>query len=79
MAGLPREALLDHALDYAERLASSVAASSLRETRRMVYLDLHRDIGTSVSESLRLLDEMMGSDDYREGVRALVEKRPPNF
>lgn len=78
-AVLPREVLLDHALDYAERLASSVAPSSLRETRRMVYLDLHRDVGTSVSESLRLLDEMMGSDDYREGVRALVEKRPPDF
>jgi enoyl-CoA hydratase/carnithine racemase len=71
--------LLDHVLDYAARLASNVAPSSLRETRRQVYLDLHRDIGTSVSESLRLLNEMMGSDDYRQGVEALVEKRPPNF
>jgi enoyl-CoA hydratase/carnithine racemase len=76
---LPRDQLLEHVLDYAEQLASNVAAASLRETRRQVYLDLHRDIGTSVSESLRLLDEMMGSDEYRQGVKALTEKRPPGF
>lgn len=76
---VPRDELLDHVLDYAERLAASVAPTSLAETRRQVYLDLHRDVGTSVSESLRLLNEMMGSDDYRQGVKALVDKRPPGF
>jgi len=76
---VPREELLDHVLDYAERLASTVAPSSLRETRRQVYLDLHRDIGSSVADSLRLLNEMMGAEDYRKGVRALIEKRPPDF
>lgn len=74
-----REQLLDHVLDYAERLASTVAPSSLRETRRQVYLDLHRDIGSSVADSLRLLNEMMGSAEYRQGVEALVERRPPDF
>jgi len=74
-----RENLLDHALDYAEKLAASVAPSSLQVTRQQVYLDLHRDIGTSVSESLRLLGEMMGAEDYRQGVKALVEKRPPDY
>jgi hypothetical protein len=56
-----------------------VAAGSLRETRRQVYLDLHRPIGDSITESLRLLNEMMGTDEYRRGVRALTEKRPPDF
>ena len=76
---VPEHELLDHVLDFAEQLAANVAPSSLRETRRQVYLDLHRDVGTSVSESLRLLNEMMGSDEYRQGVKALVEKRPPGF
>lgn len=75
----PADELLDRTLAYAEELASTVAAGSLRETRRQIYLDLHRDVGSSVADSLRLLDEMMGSDEYRQGVKALAEKHPPNF
>ena len=75
----PEDELLPRVLDYAEALASSVAPSSLRETRRQVYLDMHRPVGDSITESLRLLNEMMGTDEYRQGVKALVEKRPPGF
>lgn len=75
----PADELVDRTVEFAEQLASSVAPGSLRETRRQVYLDLHRDVGSSVAESLRLLDEMMGGEEYREGVAALTEKRPPDF
>ena len=75
----PEDELLPRVLDYAENLASSVAPSSLRETRQQVYLDMHRPVGDSVSESMRLLNEMMSTDEYRQGVKALVEKRPPDF
>lgn len=75
----PEDELLPRVLAYAEELASSVAAGSLRETRRQVYLDMHRPVGDSIVESLRLLNEMMGTDEYRQGVKALVEKRPPNY
>ncbi len=75
----PEDQLLDTTLDYARTLASGVAAGSLRTSRQQVYRDLHGDIGRSVSDSMLLLDQMMGSDEYREGVAALVEKRPPRF
>ena len=75
----PEDELLPRVMEYAEQLASSVAAGSLRETRQQVYLDMHRPVGDSITESLRLLNEMMGSDEYRQGVKALVEKRPPDF
>jgi enoyl-CoA hydratase/carnithine racemase len=71
--------LLPQTLAYAETLASTVSAGSLAATRQLVYLDQHRDIGTSVTESLRLLTDMMGEPDYRKGVAALKEKRPPDF
>ncbi len=76
---VPVDRLVDEALAYAEALAASVASQSLRVTRHQVYLDQHRDVGTSVAESKRLLDELMGTAEYREGVAALIEKRPPNF
>jgi enoyl-CoA hydratase/carnithine racemase len=75
----PAEELLPRTLEYAEQLASSVAAGSLRETRQQVYLDLHRDVGTSITESLRLLDKLMKHSEYRQGVEALVNKLPPNY
>lgn len=76
---LPPDELLPAALAYAHELAHGVAARSLAETKRAVALDLHRDLGTSIEEAARLLDEMMGEPDFAEGARALTEKRPPRF
>lgn len=75
----PAETLLDETVAYAERLASSVSAGALRASRHMTYVDQHRDVGSSVVDSVERLGEMMGGDEYREGVAALVEKRPPDF
>ncbi len=74
------EATLAAAHDYAAMLATAVAPSSLRMTKRQLYDDLlTHDVGASLGEARRLLDVAMGSDDYREGVAALRDGRPPNF
>jgi enoyl-CoA hydratase/carnithine racemase len=67
------------ALECARRLAD-VSPASVAVTKRQLYDDLLRlDVGASVEESKQLLDRMMGGEDYREGVAALREKRPPHF
>ncbi len=76
---LPADDVLATALEYAQSLAQTVAAGSMRVTRHQVYRDLHRDAATSVAESIRLLGEMMADPEYAEGVQALLEKRPPRF
>ncbi|MFN0146602.1 MAG: enoyl-CoA hydratase-related protein, partial [Dehalococcoidia bacterium] len=78
-AVLPPEELMDHAEAYARNLAVHVSPASLRETKRQVYRDLHGGVGQAVEESERLLREMAKGPEYLEGVRALVEKRPPRF
>ena len=66
--------------EYAAMLATGVAPSSLRMTKRQLYDDLlTHDVGAALDEAHRLLDEAMGSADYREGVAALRERRPPRF
>ena len=75
----PSDSLLDETLTYAEALASSVSAGSLAATRRQVYLDQHRGVGTSVVESIERLSTMMGQPDYRRGVEALRSKSSPDF
>ena len=71
--------MLAHANGYARMLATQVAPSSLRATKRQIYEDLHGDVGASVRESETLLNRLMTEPDFREGVRAFVEKRPPEF
>lgn len=76
--GPPGE-VLTAALDYAHRLIDDAAPSSLRTVKRQLTSDLFRSLPESAEEAAALLEEMVGSDDYRQGIAALVEKRPPGF
>ena len=51
----------------------------MRQTRWQIYRDLHRDVASSVLESEELLNRMMGEADYKEGIRAFMEKRTPDW
>jgi len=70
---------MPHVYDYARQLIATVSPSSMRETKRQIYSDLHGDAASAVRESQRLLDRMMREPDYAEGVRAFIEKRLPEF
>jgi enoyl-CoA hydratase/carnithine racemase len=76
---VPGDQLLDEVYAYAGRLVRHVAPSSLAATKRQLYTDLHRDVGSAVRESRALLDEAMRGPDFREGVAALLAKREPQF
>ena len=76
---LPPGELLVHTYEYAGRLASEVAPSSLASTKLQLYRDLHTDAASSVEDAGRRLAEMMRGADFAEGVAALTEKRAPSF
>jgi enoyl-CoA hydratase/carnithine racemase len=76
---LPPDELLPFTYDYARTLAEGISPGSLAESKRQVYTDLHRDVGAAVEEAKALLERMMTEPAFAEGVRALVEKRPPRF
>jgi enoyl-CoA hydratase/carnithine racemase len=78
-AAVPGDDLLDHTYDYASRLVDTVSRGSLRETKRQIYTDLHRDVGSAIVESDELLREMVQHPDFGEGVAAFNEKRTPRF
>ena len=73
------EQLLPETYAYVRKLVETVSPNSIRQTRWQIYRDLHRDVGSSVKESEALLNTMMGEPDYREGVAAFQEKRPPRW
>ena len=71
--------LLDRTVEYAHQLIASVSPNSLRQTRWQIYKDLHRDVASAVIESERLIEDMAKEEDFKEGIAALVEKRPPDW
>ena len=73
-------ATLSAAQGYAHQIATRVAPSSAAVTKRQIVDDLlDNHPAQSVNTSRRLLNEMTGSAEYREGVEALVNKRLPHF
>jgi enoyl-CoA hydratase/carnithine racemase len=78
-AVVPPDQLMDTTYDYARRLATEIAPSSLAATKLQLYDDFHRDVATSVRDAGERLSSMMGGADFAEGVAALTERRPPRF
>jgi enoyl-CoA hydratase/carnithine racemase len=74
---VPAEQLMDEVMAYARNLARTVAPGSARESKRQIYRDLHRDAAGSVKAAEALLVEMSKTPDYKEGVKAWMEKREP--
>ncbi len=73
------EHLMTETYGYVRQMIESVSPGSLRETRRQIYQDLHRDVASSVRNSESLIDSMSTQKDFQEGVTAFMEKRKPQW
>ena len=78
-AVLAPDELLPHTYAYVQNLIATVSPGSLRETKRQIYTDLHRDAKSAVDSAGSLIRDMTTQADYAEGVAAFVEKRPPRW
>jgi enoyl-CoA hydratase/carnithine racemase len=75
---VPNEKLQEFVDQYVERLLSGPQAA-MRFTKRAVYQGLNMDLRTSydmISSAMGIVTEL---EDYQEGVKAVLEKRKPNF
>lgn len=71
---------LDAAVGYARALVASAGPNAVRVTKQQLYNDLlSHDVGGSVETSKTLMNAAMATAEYREGVAALRERRPPRF
>jgi len=75
---VPHENLLSTALDVATRIAANppLAVQKIKQGLRRALDPDWNALGTWVSESLA---ELFKTDDHREGVKAFLEKRAPNY
>jgi enoyl-CoA hydratase/carnithine racemase len=73
------EDLLPSSRAYIEDLARNCSPTSIMVMKRQVYLHLMRPLHEAMDDTNRLMAESLVRDDFREGVAAFVEKRPPSF
>lgn len=71
---------LGMAREWAGSVAVNAGPKAVAVTKSQIYSDLvSHNVGDSVDESIRLIDAATSTAEYREGVSALREKRPPRF
>lgn len=74
----PGESLND-AVAYVKELAATASPTSLRVMKAQVYRHLNMRLGESLRESNEWMAESLQREDFREGVRSFIERRPPKF
>lgn len=67
------------AIAYIGDLSVKVSPTSLRVMKARVYRHLNMPLGDALRESNQWMDESLARDDFREGVRSFLERRPPAF
>lgn len=70
---------LEQAQAYLRSLAGTSAPNSLMMMKRQVYKHLVAELGESMVETTKWMDESLTRGDFKEGVASFVEKRPPRF
>jgi enoyl-CoA hydratase/carnithine racemase len=66
--------------EWAHNLSRSAGPNAVTTTKQQIYRDYVRHaLGSSIDESVALIDAATQTAEYREGVAALREKRPPQF
>lgn len=71
--------LVGTALDYIENLAAFSSPTSLMVMKQQVYRHLNMELGDAMKESNAWMAESLQREDFREGVKSFLEKRPPEF
>jgi enoyl-CoA hydratase/carnithine racemase len=70
---------LPAAVDYITQVSKVASPTSLSVMKAQVYRHLNMQLGESVTESNAWMADSLRRDDFREGVRSFLEKRPPEF
>jgi enoyl-CoA hydratase/carnithine racemase len=75
---VPDNQLMARAMELAASVSQGSPLSAA-EIKRLLYRGLTRDPMDHLADSTATITRMFASEDFKEGVRAFLEKRPPNW
>jgi enoyl-CoA hydratase/carnithine racemase len=76
---VPPEQLIPTARELAKEIATQCSPLGVANAKRLIYGHLFTDLATAMAEEEESIRVMTHSEDFREGVKAFVEKRAPRF
>lgn len=75
---VPKEALMESVYAFAQKLTQGPSLV-YRNTKKLMYYSLYKDFEDFMKEESKYLAECSGSEDFKEGITAFLEKRKPNY
>lgn len=75
---VPADRLMPEAMEMAKTIASG-PAFALRKAKELLYRNLDSDQPRAAMLEVQYFAECMATAEHREGIRAFVEKREPDF
>jgi enoyl-CoA hydratase/carnithine racemase len=75
---VPRVQLRQAALDIALELRK-LGPRAIAQSKRAIYLSEDADLRTARRYGLEAISMLVGGDEWKEGMAAFIEKRPPAF
>ena len=76
---VPQDRLMATAREIASGIALKCSPLGVAQAKKMIYQHLFTDLATGVRDDDASMEMMTRSEDFKEGVKAFVEKRAPKF
>jgi enoyl-CoA hydratase/carnithine racemase len=76
---VPDGELLSTAVEMAREIAVNCSPTAMAEAKRMLWQHLTGDYQMATDDSTSIMFSMFKQGDFKEGVLAFVQKRPPRF
>ena len=75
----PAASLMDEVRAYARELADNVSPRSLKIIKQQVYNAVFQGLGEAIDVANEEMFKSFACEDFQEGVKHFLEKRPPRF
>jgi enoyl-CoA hydratase/carnithine racemase len=76
---VPQAKLMETAREVAGHIANKCSPLGVSEAKKLVWRHLFTDLATAIREDDESMTLMTRSEDFKEGVRAFIEKRPAKY